>query len=239
MSTLHHTYLPDSLHSRITLTSRDNTHSQEKSGVHPVSSSCNSHSGSSADSVFFSRLSRLFLHCDHLLLLSSSFIDYDPPNATSLTISICKLHYRSIQHLNHLPLLLCFTRSGGWWSRPTNWISNTAVCVVGIGLATWGVWRVSARNEVSGRFIWVFVLSEILEILEGVECGITCAEPGEEYGSARKAGADRGSDRCGTRAMDKADSRSGGRRQSKITESLDEWGLPRGISTTLCDKHSS
>ncbi|EIW70131.1 hypothetical protein TREMEDRAFT_30205, partial [Tremella mesenterica DSM 1558] len=38
--------------------------------------------------------------------------------------------------------------AGGWWSRPKNWATNTAVCMVGIGLATWGVWRVSARNEV-------------------------------------------------------------------------------------------
>jgi hypothetical protein len=38
--------------------------------------------------------------------------------------------------------------SGGWWSRPANWRSNTIVALAGIGLATFGVWRISARNEV-------------------------------------------------------------------------------------------
>ncbi|KAK8850537.1 hypothetical protein IAR55_004455 [Kwoniella newhampshirensis] len=40
-----------------------------------------------------------------------------------------------------------WTPSGGWWSRPTNWATNTAICVVGISLATLGVWRLSASKE--------------------------------------------------------------------------------------------
>ena len=37
---------------------------------------------------------------------------------------------------------------GGWWTRPHNWKSNTAVACGLIGLMTWGVWRVSAEREV-------------------------------------------------------------------------------------------
>ncbi|OCF78662.1 hypothetical protein I204_00604 [Kwoniella mangroviensis CBS 8886] len=40
-----------------------------------------------------------------------------------------------------------WTPSGGWWSRPSNWATNTAICVFGIGLATFGVWRLSASKE--------------------------------------------------------------------------------------------
>ncbi|OCF54706.1 hypothetical protein L486_07840 [Kwoniella mangroviensis CBS 10435] len=31
--------------------------------------------------------------------------------------------------------------------RPSNWATNTAICVFGIGLATFGVWRLSASKE--------------------------------------------------------------------------------------------
>ncbi|PWZ03831.1 hypothetical protein BCV70DRAFT_210044 [Testicularia cyperi] len=30
---------------------------------------------------------------------------------------------------------------------PNNWVSNTAICVFGIGLATYGVWTYSADRE--------------------------------------------------------------------------------------------
>ncbi|KAL1410025.1 hypothetical protein Q8F55_004027 [Vanrija albida] len=40
-----------------------------------------------------------------------------------------------------------WTPSGGWWTRPKNWATNTVVAVVGIGLATYGVWRASAARE--------------------------------------------------------------------------------------------
>lgn len=37
--------------------------------------------------------------------------------------------------------------SGGWWSRPKNWASNTAFCAVGIvGITAW-VWSISAELE--------------------------------------------------------------------------------------------
>lgn len=44
--------------------------------------------------------------------------------------------------------------TGGWWSRPANWRTNTSICVVAIGLATFGVWQASAKREVS-RVIWL------------------------------------------------------------------------------------
>ncbi|KAH8087530.1 hypothetical protein HD553DRAFT_308377 [Filobasidium floriforme] len=38
--------------------------------------------------------------------------------------------------------------SGGWWSRPSNWRANTLIAAGGIAVATLGVWRISARNEI-------------------------------------------------------------------------------------------
>ncbi|GHJ88989.1 hypothetical protein NliqN6_5391 [Naganishia liquefaciens] len=38
--------------------------------------------------------------------------------------------------------------AGGWWSRPANWRTNTFVCITGIIVATAGVWKISARNEI-------------------------------------------------------------------------------------------
>ncbi|KAI0342475.1 hypothetical protein BDW22DRAFT_1330888, partial [Trametopsis cervina] len=38
--------------------------------------------------------------------------------------------------------------AGGWWTRPTNWKSNTAVAFAGILAVTYGVWVVSADREV-------------------------------------------------------------------------------------------
>ncbi|KDQ09204.1 hypothetical protein BOTBODRAFT_37286 [Botryobasidium botryosum FD-172 SS1] len=37
--------------------------------------------------------------------------------------------------------------SGGWWTRPTNWVSNTAICTFGIAIATYGAWSISAEKE--------------------------------------------------------------------------------------------
>ncbi|KAI6026998.1 hypothetical protein EDC04DRAFT_2573338, partial [Pisolithus marmoratus] len=41
-----------------------------------------------------------------------------------------------------------WTPSGGWWSRPANWKSNTAITFVGILAVAYGVWTVSAEREV-------------------------------------------------------------------------------------------
>jgi hypothetical protein len=68
------------------------------------------------------------------------------------------------------------TPTGGWWSRPTNWASNTAITVAGIAVATYSIWKLSARNEVSqewGVGVEVFVrnlssTSEPLFILDVV-----------------------------------------------------------------------
>ncbi|PWN43565.1 hypothetical protein IE81DRAFT_322212 [Ceraceosorus guamensis] len=37
--------------------------------------------------------------------------------------------------------------SGGWWSQPRNWRSNTAVCAVGIGIFSYFLWNYSVENE--------------------------------------------------------------------------------------------
>ncbi|KAF8328326.1 hypothetical protein F5887DRAFT_991096 [Amanita rubescens] len=36
---------------------------------------------------------------------------------------------------------------GGWWTRPHNWLSNTAIAFTGIIAATAMVWSISAKNE--------------------------------------------------------------------------------------------
>ncbi|EPQ50812.1 hypothetical protein GLOTRDRAFT_50054, partial [Gloeophyllum trabeum ATCC 11539] len=38
--------------------------------------------------------------------------------------------------------------AGGWWTRPSNWKANTAICFAGILAVTYGVWQVSADREV-------------------------------------------------------------------------------------------
>ncbi|KAH7885588.1 hypothetical protein F5I97DRAFT_1810456, partial [Phlebopus sp. FC_14] len=38
--------------------------------------------------------------------------------------------------------------AGGWWTRPSNWASNTAVAMAGILVVAYGVWNVSAEREV-------------------------------------------------------------------------------------------
>ena len=42
--------------------------------------------------------------------------------------------------------------SGGWWTRPHNWLSNTAIAFTGIIAVTAMVWSISAKNEVRIRF---------------------------------------------------------------------------------------
>ncbi|THH26409.1 hypothetical protein EUX98_g7782 [Antrodiella citrinella] len=37
--------------------------------------------------------------------------------------------------------------AGGWWTRPSNWKSNTAIALVGIFAITYGAWQVSAERE--------------------------------------------------------------------------------------------
>ncbi|KAF9531245.1 hypothetical protein CPB83DRAFT_849631 [Crepidotus variabilis] len=37
--------------------------------------------------------------------------------------------------------------AGGWWTRPTNWATNTTVAVIGIAALTYGVWQFSASVE--------------------------------------------------------------------------------------------
>ncbi|KAF8072081.1 hypothetical protein FPV67DRAFT_1411333, partial [Lyophyllum atratum] len=37
--------------------------------------------------------------------------------------------------------------AGGWWTRPSNWRSNTAIAFAGILAVTYGVWQVSAEKE--------------------------------------------------------------------------------------------
>ncbi|PPQ65074.1 hypothetical protein CVT24_003028 [Panaeolus cyanescens] len=36
---------------------------------------------------------------------------------------------------------------GGWWTRPSNWATNTTVAAIGILAVTYGVWQFSANNE--------------------------------------------------------------------------------------------
>lgn len=38
---------------------------------------------------------------------------------------------------------------GGWWTRPSNWKSNTLIAFGGIFAVTYAVWSVSAEKEVS------------------------------------------------------------------------------------------
>ncbi|KIO24099.1 hypothetical protein M407DRAFT_244560 [Tulasnella calospora MUT 4182] len=40
-----------------------------------------------------------------------------------------------------------WTPSGGWWTRPTNWVANTAICTAGAALVTYVVWQYSAEKE--------------------------------------------------------------------------------------------
>jgi len=40
-----------------------------------------------------------------------------------------------------------WTPAGGWWTRPSNWKANTAICFAGILGVAYGVWTVSADKE--------------------------------------------------------------------------------------------
>ncbi|KAI5990656.1 hypothetical protein EDD15DRAFT_2279617 [Pisolithus albus] len=48
-----------------------------------------------------------------------------------------------------------WTPSGGWWSRPANWKSNTAITFAGILAVAYGVWTVSAEREVGRCLVCV------------------------------------------------------------------------------------
>lgn len=43
--------------------------------------------------------------------------------------------------------------AGGWWSRPSNWKSNTAVAAIGMAVTLGFVWNVSAKKEVNLKII--------------------------------------------------------------------------------------
>ncbi|KAM0787555.1 hypothetical protein ACM66B_003625 [Microbotryomycetes sp. NB124-2] len=40
-----------------------------------------------------------------------------------------------------------WTPSGGWWTRPASWKSNTGFVAIGVLFATYGVWQYSAQKE--------------------------------------------------------------------------------------------
>ncbi|EMR11516.1 hypothetical protein PNEG_00529 [Pneumocystis murina B123] len=37
--------------------------------------------------------------------------------------------------------------SGGWWCQPRKWKSNTAICIAGISLIVFWVWKTSVEKE--------------------------------------------------------------------------------------------
>ncbi|PPQ75494.1 hypothetical protein CVT26_015818 [Gymnopilus dilepis] len=41
-----------------------------------------------------------------------------------------------------------YSPAGGWWTRPSNWATNTAVAFSGILAVTYFVWNISANLEV-------------------------------------------------------------------------------------------
>ncbi|KAF8877449.1 hypothetical protein CPB84DRAFT_1966356 [Gymnopilus junonius] len=40
-----------------------------------------------------------------------------------------------------------YSPAGGWWTRPSNWATNTAVAFAGILTATYFIWNISASHE--------------------------------------------------------------------------------------------
>ncbi|CAJ0634173.1 12342_t:CDS:2 [Entrophospora sp. SA101] len=42
--------------------------------------------------------------------------------------------------------------AGGWWTRPSNWKSNTAICAAGIIVMTGVIWKISSDHEWSKQF---------------------------------------------------------------------------------------
>ena len=55
---------------------------------------------------------------------------------------------------------------GGWWTRPKNWITNTIIAGLGIGLITYNVFKVSARNEVRTTLSWDFI-TRLIDLCSG------------------------------------------------------------------------
>jgi hypothetical protein len=53
---------------------------------------------------------------------------------------------RIIDSLNR-PFSYNRSPSGGWWSRPKTWKSNTAVAAIGMGVTLAAIWKVSADRE--------------------------------------------------------------------------------------------
>ena len=53
---------------------------------------------------------------------------------------------------------------GGWWVRPSNWATNTAVVAMGILTITYGVWNVSSKYEVCVRVTSNFLFYPFLPI---------------------------------------------------------------------------
>ena len=47
--------------------------------------------------------------------------------------------------------------AGGWWTRPSNWVSNTAIAFSGILAVTYAAWSVSAEKEVRGLLAYITV----------------------------------------------------------------------------------
>ncbi|SHO76330.1 Uncharacterized protein MSYG_0668 [Malassezia sympodialis ATCC 42132] len=40
-----------------------------------------------------------------------------------------------------------WTPTGGWWTRPKNWASNTFVIASGVGVICYGLWQLSSDRE--------------------------------------------------------------------------------------------
>ncbi|KAL0066280.1 hypothetical protein AAF712_006711 [Marasmius tenuissimus] len=65
--------------------------------------------------------------------------------------------------------------AGGWWTRPSNWKTNTAIYTIGASLILFGVFRVSSAKET--RYIlpqkdtdsWTFSYSKQMQELKEKE----------------------------------------------------------------------
>lgn len=75
--------------------------------------------------------------------------EHDAPRQTKkrLKLTLCRLLF-ILNNLADVDTVQRVRPSGGWWSRPSNWRANTLIAAGGIAVATLGVWRISARNEV-------------------------------------------------------------------------------------------
>ncbi|BGP15913.1 hypothetical protein JCM10213v2_003905 [Rhodosporidiobolus nylandii] len=45
------------------------------------------------------------------------------------------------------PRMEVWSPAGGWWTRPSNWKSSTGLAALGVGLAMYGIWSLSAEKE--------------------------------------------------------------------------------------------